>query len=158
MAIILPKSVFYHVPKTGGSWIAEGIWGAFKEYEVPDGYGHASPMEYDSGDKPSFCFVRHPFTWYRSYQNSGASDITEMIESQYLTKMLKRFVVADYIGKFEHLQRDLKHILDEVGEDYNSNLFDRPPVNVSQGADLDSETKALIRKKEAWVFRKFNYE
>lgn len=161
MAIVLPKSVFYHMPKTGGSWIAEGLWTAFQSshIHVPDGHGHSSPIEYDAGDKPSFCFVRHPITWYKSYLNSGSGEIKDMIDDQYLTKLYKKFNGCDYVGKFEFLEKDLKRILDTIGEDYESDyLFGRPHVNVSQGPDLDEETKSLIRTKEAWVFRKFNYQ
>lgn len=156
--IVLPKSVFYHVPKTGGSWIAEGINASFKEFEVPYGYGHASPVQC-AVDKPSFCFVRNPYTWYKSYRNSTGEDIEKLIEQRYLTTILKEFSLVDKIGRFESLQADLRRFLDEFGEEYDrGNMFDRKPVNVSKGEDLAENIRELIWEKEYWVFKEFGYE
>lgn len=156
--IVLPKSVFYHVPKTGGSWIAEGINASFKDFEVPFGYGHASPMQV-AMDKPSFCFVRNPYTWYKSYKNSTNEDIERLINQSHLTSMLREFRLCTKIGRFESLQADLRRILDGFGEEYDRiNMFDRPPVNTSTGGELDSYLKDLIWDKEHWVFKEFGYE
>lgn len=156
--IVLPKSVFYHVPKTGGSWIAEGIKVAFKEYEVPFGYAHASPVQC-MVNKPSFCFVRNPYTWYRSYRNSTGADIERMLEQKYLTEMLKEFRLATRIGRFESLQDDLRRFLNEFGEQYDGGaLFDRPKVNESTGRELEDYLKELVWEKEYWVFKEFGYE
>lgn len=156
--IVLPKSVFYHVPKTGGSWVAEGVKQAFKDYEVPYGYGHASPVQC-AVDKPSFCFVRNPYTWYRSYRNSTNEDIEKLIEQSYLTTILKEFSLVDKIGRFESLQADLRQFLNEFGEQYDGGaMFDRPKVNVSSGPELSDYLKDLIWEKEYWVFKEFNYE
>jgi hypothetical protein len=71
VALILKNGVFIHIAKTGGSWVAEllrqqGLVAAatarshvnFKETisEVPAAAG-----------LPSFAFVRHPVTWWKSY-------------------------------------------------------------------------------------------
>jgi len=72
-------AIFYHIHKTGGTWVKR----AMKQAGVPRrecqtagvhpliGHtrAHATPRmtsEEDKKDRFSFCFVRHPAAWYRS--------------------------------------------------------------------------------------------
>jgi hypothetical protein len=75
MALILPHSVMIHIPKTGGSWCAEAIKKAGIKCEEPRLPGsslvqsrHCSIRAVADrvGDKLTFAFIRHPFTWLRS--------------------------------------------------------------------------------------------
>jgi hypothetical protein len=70
VALLLPHSVFIHVPKTAGQWVAEALENAGVETE-PLGPVHASPDEVledrRCGSRPVvFTFVRDPLTWYQS--------------------------------------------------------------------------------------------
>lgn len=81
MAHMNNKLIFYHVPKTGGRWVlsamkragVRGIGRAPRLRRVsPLGlWGHHStPEAMPPGLKNgrfSFCFVRRPFDWYRSF-------------------------------------------------------------------------------------------
>jgi len=65
---------FFHLPKTGGTWVAQAVAAAGVQTWRPvpaDGHlpshGHASPLEVDLGDRFSVAFVRHPLSWWRSY-------------------------------------------------------------------------------------------
>lgn len=79
MAIILPNSVFLHIPKTGGTWVTEVIkkLGLYRNellatHQEPHfllNSNHNVPvMNFEFMCRPfRFCFVRNPLTWYRSY-------------------------------------------------------------------------------------------
>lgn len=75
MALVLPHSVFFHIPKTGGSWVRTVI----KELKIPTreiGEGrtethrsHCFPSQVDKAELKNrfvFTFVRDPLTWYQS--------------------------------------------------------------------------------------------
>lgn len=67
MTLLLPNSVFVHVPRTGGIWIREftkAIDLVVLE-SASDKWNHASHAELPNSLRqlPSFAFVRHPLTW-----------------------------------------------------------------------------------------------
>jgi hypothetical protein len=78
MAIRTDRSVFYHIPKTGGMWVEEAMrasglactpcreisrhpWCLVGRHATPDGVAAADRTGF------SFTFVRHPLGWYRSF-------------------------------------------------------------------------------------------
>jgi len=76
MALILPHSIFIHIPKTGGSWVRRAIKlaGIHTQEVGPCQLGriqvlHASirqvPREYRRG-RQAFAFIRHPVSWLKS--------------------------------------------------------------------------------------------
>lgn len=80
MAVRTEKSVFYHVPKTGGIWVKEAIrrsglkYGRCKEMRMGQEFNlkreHSTPDVVRSEDRDGlfgFCFVRHPVGWYKSF-------------------------------------------------------------------------------------------
>lgn len=80
MALLLPRSVFIHIPKTGGTWVRAAVQKAgiptneiiaFREShintQVIAGSIHAPFSDVEPQSRPSFAFVRHPFTYYQSY-------------------------------------------------------------------------------------------
>ncbi len=71
MAVRLFRSVFVHIPKTGGTWI-RGALRAAGLYQGDVGRDHATPKELADtlafrSTAMVFCFVRHPLAWYQSY-------------------------------------------------------------------------------------------
>lgn len=71
MAVRLPKSVFVHIPKTGGTWVRR-VLRTTGLYEGDVARDHATPAELAAFPVATarpifFCFVRHPLTWYQSY-------------------------------------------------------------------------------------------
>lgn len=67
--------VFFHVPKTGGTWITQALVSAGVPVASPDplgdqvysAHGHAGSGDVAAGDRFSVAFVRHPLDWWRSY-------------------------------------------------------------------------------------------
>lgn len=79
MAAYTDKSVFYHIPKTGGTWVKEAMrrsglrYRRCKNRKVGHPFGlkreHATPdviVDEHKAGRFSFCFVRHPVGWLRS--------------------------------------------------------------------------------------------
>jgi hypothetical protein len=67
--LLLPRAVFLHVPKTGGSWVGAALRAAgvrFDEYLI-EGDPHGDPSYCPRPDAFKFAFVRHPLDVYRSY-------------------------------------------------------------------------------------------
>lgn len=86
MALKITKSIFYHIPKTGGTWtwktisllkIGDGKERYLDEIKYPkhpEGLKkkHTIPEDIEEEEKKglfSFCFVRHPINWYKSAWN-----------------------------------------------------------------------------------------
>lgn len=87
MAFRTDKCIFYHIPKTGGLWVEKTVnkLGIGKEEEIsldsieyfikhPRGIflKHIVPDDVSEKNKRglfSFCFVRHPIEWYKSFWN-----------------------------------------------------------------------------------------
>lgn len=80
MTVILPNSVFLHVPKAGGTWVREvlkntnlvqGELISKSSDESTEGKmrsWHCVPQDKSVfNNKYIFCFVRHPLTWYQSH-------------------------------------------------------------------------------------------
>ena len=80
MALILPNSIFFHIPKCAGTWIRKAI----KNSEIPTNEGcaiiphdefptiihniiHSTPENFNTQGRFSFTFIRHPLTFYQSY-------------------------------------------------------------------------------------------
>lgn len=161
MAIKTNKSIFYHIPKTGGIWVKEAMrqsgiapygrckdrkgshpWGLKREHSTPD-----IVCDEDKNGLFSFCFVRHPITWYKSHWcyrvkiqaldiNSVINrvwhhvfetfvlDALEAFPSGYITELYQYYVgkdgsKIDFIGRQENLTNDLVEALTLAGEDFS---------------------------------------
>jgi len=72
MALILPKSVFLHIPKTGGIWVRNAIERTnIKTFEFGEQHSHFNELlKYRDKQfyekKSIFTFIRHPLSWYQS--------------------------------------------------------------------------------------------
>lgn len=78
MALLLPRSLFIHIPKTGGSWVREAVRSAGiltdeiaaipTERMIRRGQlFHTTSKELHIQDRFRFAFVRHPLSFYQSY-------------------------------------------------------------------------------------------
>jgi hypothetical protein len=159
--LILPKSCFLHIPKTGGTWVTGAIkasglqWTEFR----PDGDAHASLEQCPCPEKYKIAFVRHPVQVYRSYwqykmgtgwepknyvdQTCAADDFQTFVRNvieRYpgiLGPHFERFVgppenEIEFIGKYENLVEDLVLALHQAGEAFDEDIIRNfPQQNVS---------------------------
>jgi hypothetical protein len=72
MALILPKSMFLHIPKTGGIWVRNAIKKAdIDTFEYGEQHSHFDELlKYRDKqfyeNRFIFTFIRHPLSWYQS--------------------------------------------------------------------------------------------
>lgn len=70
---MLSRSVFFHIPKTGGVWVRRAIAHAgIRTWEIGnspvlEGNTHNRMKDVSTQGRFTFAFVRHPLDWYVSY-------------------------------------------------------------------------------------------
>lgn len=134
MALMLPHSVFFHIPKTGGTWVRQAIKNAgIPTVEIPrnpkmNRSTHATPRVVSCGGKFTFAFVRNPWDWYRSlwgYRMKTGWRTEDLFDScrsddfeEFMWKALQRF--PGYLGyRFRDFVGPGLGLLDFVGKQEN---------------------------------------
>ncbi len=162
--LMLPKSCFLHVPKTGGSWVKRAIEAAGIACQPFSIGGNHHPTLADC-PRPAlfkFAFVRHPLSLYRSYwqykmtygwdpdntldQLCKADEFSTFVTSV-LTQLpgvysrsLHDFVGApgheiNFIGRYENLVEDLIRALQLADEAFDAAAIRAlPAYNISDKA------------------------
>jgi hypothetical protein len=159
--LILPRSCFLHVPKTGGSWVKKAIVAAgipAREHSI-DGYTHLGLEHCPPGCGFRFAFVRNPLSLYKSYwqfkmtvgwdpanaldQHCQSDDFHVFVRRVLETApgvyaaALRDFVgpveaPIEFIGRYENLVEDLVTALTLAGEVFDASAIRAlPPYNVS---------------------------
>ena len=162
MSLHLTKSnsVFFQVPKTGGTWAWKALENAGVKFTFYHEKGaHNNYILEDLTGKKSFAFVRQPIQFYKSYwcyrteskkadtwhleKYCWSKDFEEFLynvivkQYAYVTQFYKTYIgepqVVDYVGRQENLVEDLISILKILNEDFNEKkLRDTPRENVSK--------------------------
>lgn len=184
MALRLTKSVFIHVPKTGGTWISavlreKGIveeetsrphmrWSEILEEPGMKAWHHLRP----------FLFVRHPVSWYQSYwaykvRNGWESGnwMDETFQSPHFPIFVENCVKGhpallgriyrkhtqgvSFVRRFEKLREGLLEALVVEGV---SELPDVKPRNVSPPhSQCPPDLVRMIEESEAEVMKTWGY-
>jgi len=81
-------------------------------------------------------------------------------EVGFATKQFMHFIeVADFVGKYEQLETDLKRALDFVGQPYSPQAFSTPKVHIAQ-VEKPFYTKEMfdeVVRLDHMIFEKFDY-
>ena len=70
MALLLPRSIYFHIPKTAGNWVVKAIGNAgivARKIGDPKLMAHDLPWQFPDDGRTRFAFVRHPVNWYASF-------------------------------------------------------------------------------------------
>lgn len=184
MALMTERSIFYHVPKTGGTWVARAMANAGVECRNASvrkmrhplapmiGRTHAAPAcvrEADKEGRFSFCFIREPLEWYRSFWCEkrrarkkawwledtfflGFEDwVNRMLDERpgFVTELYGHFVgQVHFVGRTEALSDDLARALELAGEEY-----DLDALVSTEKANAAGQEKELATLSAATTFR-----
>ena len=172
MALKLPHSVFCHIGRTGGHWVrrvleeqglSRGEVAGFHDW--PSRYWNADPA---LAETFTFCFIRHPLSWLRSYwmhhMQFGWEDFDEYarrLRSWSFAEFLERSIQeypegpvsrmfapfvseCSFVGRQEDLRLDLVDALGKAGETFNALLIDDRPVGIPIEQDIRRHAKAPV--------------
>lgn len=177
---VMERCIFFHIPKAGGTWVRNAL--KYSTNVLVEINKHPVPKDCLYIGNFTFCHVRHPLSWYRSYfdykQRVGwrfdkgldtlkSDTFDEFIERVikeapgHLTKMYERRQVGSmvFVGKFENLREDTVKALELAGQPFDKNkLLDFPPMNVSKAhSKWDTGLAKEILKHERVLLQKYGY-
>lgn len=157
----LTKSIFLHIPKTGGQWVKESLRSSAKVVKEYKGHQYHVAHARDMEGMFKFTFIRHPLSWYQSYYvyasshgweehwrianhdlgiNHLKSDNFNVFMDRVLEErphffskvMNERIQIADYVGRQENLDSDLIKALRLADEPFDEDkICSMLRVNVS---------------------------
>lgn len=158
MAIRTEKSLVYHVPKSGGIYVKEAMrrsglrYGRCKDIHSAfwlkrEHSTYRSVIDEHKDGLFSFCFVRHPVDWYRSFWsyrmmsrtldlrsppdwcwspdfNEFVNNVLDTFPRGWVNNLYQCYVgknadKVDFIGRQENLTDDLVKALNLAGEEFN---------------------------------------
>ena len=162
-------------------------------------HGHLFASQMPEDNRVNFTFIRNPITWWHSWYWWNKTQPLSRFNGQELktksfdqwideygqfwlgkfTTIVKRYMgedtnfptnnVVTKVGKTEHLFSDLKKILDEIGEEYDCEIFDdiiqhkimlpKPQSNIQvySRKAVSNTTRQIIFKTEKEIFTRFSY-
>ena len=151
MAWLLPRSVFIHVPKTGGQWVAA----ALEEAGLLAGTVgpiHASPEEI-AGDPEvaarshRFAFVRNPLTWYRSmWAHRMDEGWAPVDDPQWFTpRWIEAWAPFTDAVRAQRFDRFVRNVVAEFPDGFLSSLYEAYTDGCTQVGRYEHLAEDLVR-------------
>jgi len=179
-------------------WRIKAITDKSQELKSPH-YGHLFASQMPENGKPFFTFVRHPVSWWMSFyhwnknpEHSRFSQPERDTESfdewirdygqfwlGHYTTLVLRYLGKDplfpsnnkveFIGRTEHLFKDLKTMLSVIGQPYRMDIMNdlilgklelNSTLSNTQQYDrnaVSEESKQVIYKCESYMYNNFGY-
>ena len=185
--LVLQRSglVFFHMPKTGGTWVRTAAEGAGVACEMIGGI-HCGCEEYGAVLN-GFTIIRHPWAWYQSMWahdrvwggelwdsrrlgvkvnediNSWACRIIQQWPA-YMTRCHLRYVADNVtVIRTEQLTDNLIDLLNEAGEQFDADVLrSTPRINEAgslpimvDAVELSEETQCMIRQSDREIFDQY---
>lgn len=171
MACTTPKTVFFLIPRTGGTWVETALKRLFGKqcekmvcdfgWDLPINGIHIPPTAFKNEiPKFTFTFVRHPFDWYASYYQFLEKDkswnvfVNNMLGKY--SKLVKKFEQVDFVGRTENLYFDLCKALEMAGEEFDESKIPSQHVNrsIPKAIDFSVRRKDIV-EAESYVMEKY---
>jgi hypothetical protein len=177
-----------------------GLVGNIDRQIMTPHYGHLFPCQMAENENPFFTFVRHPVTWWLSFyhwnmnpehtrfsgQELDTTSFDEWIRDYgpfwlgHYSMLVRRYTGNDpafpstkkveLIGRTESLFRDLRNILNILGEPYKVDVmkdliagrmqFNETLANTQtyDRNDVSMESREIIRDCEQYMYTMFGYK
>jgi len=185
LAFVFDDYIFYHIPKTGGSYIRRQLQNLVGVQFSEIGHVHCAPIDIfgKAPGKKSFCTVRHPVTWYESYyryrMDNGwkpahhidaccqghsfeqfVNQFLHLYRFGYVTSLYSRYVpFVDRVLKMENLTDEVKGLLKDWG--YNTDNISSGKINATSHAmdtSLSHKTRNRLISIELGVIDYLGYQ
>jgi hypothetical protein len=176
-----------------------GLVGSVDRQIMTPHYGHLFPSQMPENPHPFFTFVRHPVSWWMSFyhwnmnaehtrfseQERATNSFDEWIRDYgpfwlgHYSMLVRRYTGNDpsfpstkkveLIGRTESLFRDLRNILNILGEEYKVDVmkdliagrlqFNQALANTQtyDHNDVSMESREIIRDCEQYMYLTFGY-
>ena len=143
MAVETDKSIFYHIPKTGGTFLRVAIRNAGLKAVRSERVGsmthescwhteHSSPSDaINTKGLFSSCFIRHPISWHESFWCYRLRKWT------YKPRRFGRFKGPNYLSVMHNSRDPIEQCWEEDYESYIRNVIDRFPNGYLTGLYLE---------------------
>lgn len=183
MAFRTNKTIFYHIPKTGGIWVRKALKLSVGKCVKMHGHpnqkfnltgGHAAPLiiKNVNVDNPrvfSFAFVRNPLTWYQSFwahrmlkkvklqkNNSHAFPLDKLLDrdfERFIFRVLKKYPKGFVTELFQCYVGKDGKALNSVGKQENLTK-DLIKVLRLAGEKFDQQIMKNLERKNTAASRK----
>ena len=187
MAIILKRSVYFKITRTGSNWVRNALYRACEVVAEIKGTTEPSVMILPTETK-SFTFIRHPVTWHQSMyslytkrvdsknMSKGFSNMLSTVSLVHFRAFVETFLqynryyrnyidgiarTSTFVGRQENLADDLVDILRKSGENFDERVLrETTPSNVSskrRRKKEDSMAVKLITDAYSDLMEKYGY-
>lgn len=185
MARTTNKLVFYHIPKTGGTWVAKAIqaWNVASKVTEHGQHSTWNQEKNSISNKEGFTAVRCPLHWYKSafrfvYKNHSLPPPGDMM-GRFNTLSLYHFVRdvlecwnmnlwryywhylegCKHVIHTERLEMELYDLFEKVGETFEYRPVPKANVSVSSiQAEWNIRQAQLVFERDKRVFEELGYE
>ena len=144
MAVLLPKSIYIHLMKTGGWSVRHTLSRmGLRLREIGRGHDPASLLPADERENRfTFVFIRHPLSWYRSYWAYRMQVNWVIVHAkQPITGWQTFGSILDYECRAYHFETWLQNVLEFVPEGFLSRIY----RIYTEGVDFVGKSESLNR-------------
>lgn len=184
LALVLPNSIFYHAGRTAGHFVRKIVMDMnIPTYEVGNFHDWPSCINLspEEENKLSFCFIRHPLSWLKSFwciqmqRGWSLDEYSKSLQSDSFSEFLMKAVEiypdgpvsaifrpyleqCKEVGRQENLKEDLHRILDLAGEEIVPSILSQAriiAVDIDHSISIAATAPRLVLDKVIKIEKNF---